>query len=56
MIALVFLKSSGTSGAENGAETMAQWDEIQVNEEDRKAIDNTKALIEQRMARLRNVV
>ena len=35
---------------------MAQWDEIQVNEEDRKAIDETKALIEQRMARLRSVV
>ena len=35
---------------------MAEWNNIQVNEEDRKAIGNTNALIEQRMARLRSIV
>ena len=32
---------------------MAKWDEIQVGEEDHNAIDETNALIEERMARLR---
>ena len=35
---------------------MAKWDEIQVGGEDRNAIDETNALIEKRMARLRRIV
>ena len=35
---------------------MAKWDKIQVGVEDRNAIDETNALIEERMARLRRIV